>query len=699
MADTFLDLNLQQAEPNPSLPSSPGGQPTSGSTSQAASTLALIRPYILALLAIIAAIIAILIYQSRQLNYGSAALNAATELEIYTQRLGKAAQGALRGDAASFDDIKASEETFSNTLKVLQTGGTLEKRDILEADETVKGYLSKVQTVWEPMSASSKRILEMSKSLLDLKKSVESINAVNGKLLEESERLSTIPNLPVANIRDFTTSRLMMLTQRIAKNANAILASDAIDPDVALALGRDAITFQDVTYQLSQAQVSGENKATIERFIQNAQTTVDETNAIVNNIQPLVESKSEAKTILDGLPALTQATDQTVEEGVVKSYAWKGWQILALVSLVTLGLFLTLTIFRVYSKDATARRIVAERERLLAETDRNQTQQAILRLMNEMGDLADGNLTVRATVTEDITGAIADSVNYTVEELGVLVRRINDAATRVASASQTAQTTSQELILASTRQSQQLKQTGETVNQMAQAISETSSRALASAQVARQGLEAAKKGQESVQNTIRGMNEIREKIQETSKRIKRLGESSQEIGEIVDLISDITEQTNVLALNAAIQAASAGAAGRGFTVVAEEVQRLAERSAEATKQIGVIVKTIQTDTQDAVGAMEFATRDVVEGAQLSDSAGQALSEISHISLETARLIEQISQESQTQAENAVRVAETMGEILAITAQTSAGTQKTAESVGELAELASELKGSVSGFKV
>jgi twitching motility protein PilJ len=319
--------------------------------------------------------------------------------------------------------------------------------------------------------------------------------------------------------------------------------------------------------------------------------------------------------------------------------------------------------------------------------------------MNEMGDLADGDLTVRATVSEDITGAIADSVNYTIEELGVLVRRINDAAGRVAAASEAAQKTSNELLVATERQSREIKQAGDNVLDMAKSMNQVSSEAMESAQVARHSLDAAQKGASAVENSIKGMNEIREQIQETSKRIKRLGESSQEIGEIVELISDITEQTNVLALNAAIQAASAGEAGRGFTVVAEEVQRLAERSGEATKQIAAIVKTIQTDTQDAVSAMENSTRGVVDGAKLSDAAGQALQEISSVSTNLASLIESISSATQQQAENATRVAQNMQGILDVTEQTTVGTKQTAVSIGQLAELAVELKGSVSGFKV
>ena len=246
-----------------------------------------------------------------------------------------------------------------------------------------------------------------------------------------------------------------------------------------------------------------------------------------------------------------------------------------------------------------------------------------------MGDLADGDLTMRAQVTEDITGAIADSMNYTIDELRTLVTGVNNAAIQVTQKTAQAQSISAELLGAAERQSKEIEETTAQVLQVSRSISEVSTTAEEGARVAQRSLAAADKGRAAVQNSISGMNDIREQIQETSKRIKRLGESSQEIGEIVELISDITEQTNVLALNAAIQAASAGEAGRGFSVVAEEVQRLAERSGEATKQIGAIVKTIQADTQDAVAAMEKSTQGVVEGAKLSDAAGQALSEIDY----------------------------------------------------------------------
>ncbi len=326
-------------------------------------------------------------------------------------------------------------------------------------------------------------------------------------------------------------------------------------------------------------------------------------------------------------------------------------------------------------------------------------QEAILTLLDEMGDLADGDLTVNAEVTDSITGAIADSINYTIASLRELVGEINRATEQVNAATAQAQGTSNQLLQAAQKQSLQIRETADAVEQMAGSILEVSSNAGEAADVARGSLDAATQGAQAVQNTISGMNDIRTQMQETSKRIKRLGESSQEIGEIVELISDITEQTNILALNAAIQAASAGEAGRGFTVVAEEVQRLAERSSEATKQISVIVKTIQTDTNNAVAAMENSTAGVVDGAKLADAAGQALHEIESVTNKLARLIEAISVSTAAQTEMAAKARGNMQDIQQITNQTTEGTRLTTQSIGQLITLAEELRASVAGFKV
>jgi len=350
---------------------------------------------------------------------------------------------------------------------------------------------------------------------------------------------------------------------------------------------------------------------------------------------------------------------------------------------------------------ATTERTRSEAERLGEEASRVNAanQAAILRLMNELQMVAEGDLTQQATVTEDITGAIADSVNYTVEELRLLVSNVQNTAGRVAETTSQVESTSTELLAASTEQLREIRETGQAVLTMAERITEVASQSQESAPVARQSLQAASTGRRAVEDAIGGMNAIRDQIQDTAKRLKRLGESSQEIGEITELISDITEQTNVLALNAAIQAASAGEAGRGFSVVAEEVQRLAERSADATRQIAALVRAIQTDTQDAVGAMERSTQGVVEGARLSDTAGTALSDIDRVSRRLAELIEQISQSASREADSANVVAANIQHIFAVTEQTGEGTRSTAQQVRELSRMADELRQSVSRFKI
>ncbi|ABA56661.1 methyl-accepting chemotaxis protein [Nitrosococcus oceani] len=333
------------------------------------------------------------------------------------------------------------------------------------------------------------------------------------------------------------------------------------------------------------------------------------------------------------------------------------------------------------------------------EIKNSHNQDAILKLLDEMGDLADGDLTVSATVTEDITGAIADSINYTIDALRTLVQDINDTAIKVSSSAQETQATVMHLADASEHQAQQITTVGAAINEMAVSIEQVSDNATKSAEVAKQSVEIASKGTETVKNAIEGMDNIREQIQETSKRIKRLGESSQQIGEIVELINDIAEQTNILSLNAAIQAAMAGEAGRGFAVVADEVQRLAERSSSATKQIDALVKTIQSDTHEAIISMEESTSGVVSGAKLSQDAGGALGQIESVSHHLAELIQNISGAAKQQAAAAAGISDTMNVIQEITDQTSKGTNETASSIGRLSEYANEMRESVAGFKL
>jgi twitching motility protein PilJ len=340
------------------------------------------------------------------------------------------------------------------------------------------------------------------------------------------------------------------------------------------------------------------------------------------------------------------------------------------------------------------------RERARQSAEQNQqTQDSILGLLDGMGSLADGDLTIEPQVTDQMTGAIADSINYAVKEMRGLVQRINETSQQVAAESEQSRSIVSELSESSERQASQITDTTEQMQAMAQSMSEMSMGARQSADVAHGSVEVAKRGAEAVRNTISGLDRMREQIQETAKRIKRLGESSQQIGEIVGLIDDIAEQTNILSLNAAIQAAMAGEAGRGFAVVADEVQRLAERSAEATKQIAELVKTIQADTNEAVLSMEQATQGVVEGTRVADTAGQALGEIESVSEQLSELIATMAEAAQQQSDRATTVSESMSDIRQVTNLTSTGTRETADSIGRLADLARELQASVAGFKL
>jgi twitching motility protein PilJ len=357
-----------------------------------------------------------------------------------------------------------------------------------------------------------------------------------------------------------------------------------------------------------------------------------------------------------------------------------------------LALLLVLVLIALHSKSAIFERMAKEQAE---QNERN--QQAILRLLDEMGSLADGDLTVEATVTEDITGTIADSFNFAIEELRKLVATVNDTALMVDSATKQTENTAAHLAKAAENQAREINAATESIVSMAASIEEVSGNAERSSDVARHSVEVAHKGGEAVRRTIDGMNAIRETIQETSKRIKRLGESSQEIGNIVELINDIAEQTNILALNASIQASMAGEAGRGFAVVADEVQRLAERSTNATKQIEVLVRTIQTDTNEAVVSMERSTTDVVGGALLAENAGAALDEIEQVSNQIASLVQNISSSAREQAGAAADVTRRTTRLREIATQTGKATSATAASISKLSALATQLRKTVEGF--
>ena len=640
-------------------------------------------------------------------------LGATGQALMQSQRLAKSVSQALVGSAQAFADVAESAGVLARTTRGLKAGDDELRLSALDA-ERYAHEMEKVMPLVDRAEAKAKVVMGQQKVLTQIGAGLRLINRQSSDMLDIAEAISAIKvqqNAPATEIA--AVGQLVMLTQRIGKSSNEFLTAEGVSTEAVFLLGKDLNTFKEIAEGLqkgsSELKLSAAKDAAIKEqlvaLLEMFEQTRVQAGAILGNLQGLVAAREAQGAIVADSEPLRRSLEELQSE-LTGQTGISGAALVALAIAATLSLAAAAGLSYVQLQDSRKRQVVAENQRLEAERQEHEAkrindanQAAILRLMNELQTVAEGDLTQEATVTEDITGAIADSVNYTVEELRSLVASVQNTVTRVAQTTADVDATSTELLAASNEQLHEIRETGNSVVEMAGRINDVSTQAQESATVARQSLQAAESGLQAVQNAIGGMNAIRDQIQETSKRIKRLGESSQEIGEITELISDITEQTNVLALNAAIQAASAGEAGRGFSVVAEEVQRLAERSGDATRQISALVKAIQTDTQDAIGAMERSTQGVVEGAKLSDNAGTALTEIDRVSRRVAELIEQISVSASREAGLANEVAGNIQHIFDVTEQTGEGTRVTANQVRELSRMAEELRQSVSRFKI
>ncbi|HEX4151172.1 MAG TPA: methyl-accepting chemotaxis protein [Steroidobacteraceae bacterium] len=631
-------------------------------------------PLLLALIVACLAGAAVLTVLSR----GSAPAAAPNDLlTLVIERIPYEAQNALRGDASAFDALNRSMAR----LKTLAGGQ---------------------EAALEP---SFGKFATAATTVADARAAVESIQAANQetrdiapKLLSALGDLASAVGVQKLDGMSRYLERFELAVQRIQQDLNGLAAgvNDAAPTAQRLA---DSLEFLNQVVRglsgeesgMALSRVTGPDaeqrlKVMVQRNLEFA--------AGVRKAIGVAESLSKAQAAARSLPPLASA--MTSRLGAAPSASdgtrapYQPW-ILALLgsAAVLLGV-----LFWVFRKSSVARRSTELRVR---ENDRN--QEAIMRLLDELSSLADGDLTVQATVTEDITGAIADSINYAIEALRELVTTINDSAIQLDGAARQTQSAAAHMAKASSAQSRQISAASESMADMAASIEEVSGNSERCSDVARHSVDIAHKGGDAVRRTIDGMNAIRETIQETSKRIKRLGESSQEIGNIVELINDIAEQTNILALNASIQASMAGEAGRGFAVVADEVQRLAERAANATKQIEVLVVTIQTDTNEAVVSMERSTTDVVGGALLAENAGAALEEIEQVSNQIASLVQNISASARQQAIASGNISKNMQVVREISSQTAEGSTATSTSIAKLAALSAQLRKSVAGFRL
>ncbi|MFL9675067.1 methyl-accepting chemotaxis protein [Pseudomonas marginalis] len=650
----------------------------------------------IALIVFIMLLFANFAYLNTQSTYDKQYIGHAGELRVLSQRIAKNATEAAAGKAAAFKLLGDARNDFARRWGYLKKGDP--ETGLPAAPSAVRAEMRAVQTDWEALLKNTDAILASEQTVLSLHQVAATLAETVPQLQMESEKVVDIllqRGAPASQVA--LAQRQSLLAERILGAVNTVLAGDETAVQAADTFGRDANRFGQVLNGMLNGnpglritQVEDRDArarlAEIAELFEFVSGSVDE---ILETSPQLFQVRASAsnifnlsQTLLDEASHLATGFENLASGRSFDTIGGYVLGLLALASIILIGLVM-----------------VRETNRQLHETaEKNErNQNAIMRLLDEIEDLADGDLTVTASVTEDFTGTIADSINYSVDQLRDLVATINLTAGQVAGAVQETQATAMHLAQASEHQAQQIAEASTAINQMAQSIDQVSANAAESSAVAERSVEIANKGNEVVHNTIHGMDNIREQIQDTAKRIKRLGESSQEIGDIVSLIDDIADQTNILALNAAIQASMAGDAGRGFAVVADEVQRLAERSSAATRQIETLVRAIQADTNEAVISMEQTTTEVVRGARLAQDAGVALEEIEGVSKTLAALIQSISNAAQQQTSSAGQISLTMNVIQQITTQTSSGSTATAESIGNLAKMASQLRRSVSGF--
>jgi len=626
-----------------------------------------------------------------------------TQIQVLSQALAKYASEAASGNIDAFKELEDARNKIDTYINRLNDGDTSSGTGMPSyRDEIgVIQELAELSKAWLPVQQNATKILDSKELVLE---SAATTADFSGKIPILNSRMNEVLNILTEKKADasqvYISGRQMLVADRMIRRIQEVLQGGQGAQSAADGFARDARLYTTVLTGL----LNGAPDINVRAINNpNAKEILEELQQQWAALEPSVKKIAEASA---GLQAVKDASDSifTDSQSVLLSASTVAVRLDLLPSKRILpnpiwGAFAALAaIVLVFLLGFNQMREQQRRYHTTAELNQR-NQEAILRLLDEMGSLAEGDLTVKATVTEDITGAIADSVNFAVEALRSLVTTINETALQVAAAAQETQATAMHLAEAAEHQAQQITSASAAINEIAVSIDEVSKNSSDSADVAQRSVQIAAKGAAIVRQTIQGMDSIRDQIQETSKRIKRLGESSQEIGSIVELINDIAEQTNILALNAAIQAASAGEAGRGFAVVADEVQRLAERASGATKRIETLVQTIQSDTNEAVSSMEQTTSEVVAGARLAEDAGLALGEIEKVSNDLADLIQSISEAAHQQSAAATNISATMNVIQEITTQTSVGASQTAESIGNLAQLAADLRRSVADFKL
>jgi twitching motility protein PilJ len=631
------------------------------------------------------------------------AIALTTQIQVLSQQTAKFALESADGNTDSFKELESTRNAIDSAVQRLNKGDPKSgMQPYADNNVTPAGRaVNALDASWRQLDADIGKILSNKAVVLDSGQRAATLSQQMPLLNSSMEQVVNILQQRNGSSEQMLgTSRQMLSADRIIRRVQEVLQGGDSAQSAADGLFRDAQLYGNVLKGLIEGNPDSGVKPINDSNARKILTDMDASwNQLADPVSKLVAAAGNIADVkragnqasLDSQTVLLRANDLSEQIGKLplrRLFPNVWWGLLGAIAAVAFALLLVITLVR------------DQRKRFAQSTELNQrNQEAIMRLLDEMGSLAEGDLTVKTTVSEDITGAIADSVNYAIDELRSLVTTINETSEQVSSSAQETQTTARHLANAAEQQAQQISSATSAINQIVTSMDTVSRDSAESADVAERSVKIASHGAEVVRETISGMDSIRDQIQETSKRIKRLGESSQEIGSIVELINDIAEQTNILALNAAIQAASAGEAGRGFAVVADEVQRLAERSTSATKRIETLVQTIQSDTNEAVNSMEQTTAEVVAGARLAEDAGSALGDIERVSHDLSALIQNISTAAREQSAAATDVSVSMNAIQEITSQTSQGASQTADSIGTLAQLASDLRRSVAHFKL
>jgi len=662
-------------------------------------SIAIGRPLILIgvlLLVFIMLMIGSLVYVSDERASLQRHVKLSADQLLLSQKMATYSLSASSGDEESFDQLQFSRVRFDNILNSYRSGDVL----TVALSDDLMGSLDDVESGWRNYRNNIEVILDGRQAVTEVKELYQVIDSFIPQMLTYSDEVvSTLIKQDASPRQIYLATRQMMLSQRIKNNLNQLLAGGENAAVAADRFGRDAALFGRVLEGLLTGSKGLQiDKVSDKDAISKLREVTMMITAVSDNIAGILELSPELFEVKDATRLVASESErvQLSLESMQSKIIDQGEK-LDLIQLIGVG-FGGVAVLLIIAGGILLLKAARRREENALENNRK-NQRAILRLLDEMANLADGDLTVHATVSEEITGAIADSVNYTIDALRSLVETINSTASEVSRSTEKTQHTAHGLAQASSQQASEIASASAAVTDMAESMLTVSQNADNSAQMAQQSVGVAQKGAEVVRGTIDSMENIRESIQETSKRIKRLGESSQEIGDIVGLITEIADQTNILALNAAIQASTAGDAGRGFAVVADEVQRLAERAGNATKQIEGLVNTIQADTSEAVKSMEMSTAGVVSGASMAEDAGDALKEIEDGASELSKLIIGISASTKQQSTVALSVSDSMNVIQEITLQTSEGTEETSSSLTALNELSAELGRSVSGFKL